>query len=100
MPRRQEPPKAVVEKQLDTGAGDRLAIERAVENDILHGIAAQLAGTGFAQYPADGFHHIGLAATIGAHNSHALAGKVERRRVNKRLESGEFEMGQAHPAIV
>ena len=34
----------VVEDQLDAGTADRLAIARAIENDVLHVFAAQLLG--------------------------------------------------------
>ena len=43
----------VIEHQRDLGDTHRLARRRAREDDILHGLAAQLLGTLFAQNPKD-----------------------------------------------
>jgi hypothetical protein len=42
----------VAEHQLDTGAAGRLALTRAVEDHVLHRLAAQLAGLALAEHPA------------------------------------------------
>ncbi len=45
---------AVVEHQLHAGAAGRLAVRRAVEDHVLHALAAQLAGLALTQHPAHG----------------------------------------------
>ena len=57
---------AVVEMQLDRGAADRRPITGAIEDHVLHRLAAQCGGLGFAQHPAHGVDDVRLAATVGA----------------------------------
>ena len=86
----------VVEHQFHTGAAGRLATGGAVEDDVLHRLAAQFAGLGLAQHPAHRIHDVGLAATIGPHHAHQLAGQEEVGRFGKRLEAGEFDGVETH----
>ena len=60
----------VVEQQLNRGAAGWLAAGRAIENDVLHGLAAQLGCLGFAQHPAHGVDDVGLAAAIRTDDTH------------------------------
>ena len=55
----------IVKYQLHAGAAGGFALGRAVEDDVLHGLAAQLAGAAFAQHPAHRVHDVGLAAAVG-----------------------------------
>jgi len=84
---------AVVEVQLDAGATDGLALARAVEDDVLHGFAAQGSGLGFTQHPAHGVDHIGFAAAVGADHTNQLPGNQDGGRVDKGLEPGKFQLG-------
>ena len=87
---------AVVEDQLDAGPSGRLAQARAVEDDVLHRFAAQLAGLAFAQHPAHRVHDVGLAATVGADHADALARQGKGGRIAEGLEAGELDLVKAH----
>src|SRR5665213_2060906 len=87
---------AVVEDELDRCAADRLALAGAVENDVLHRLAAQRRRLGLAQHPAHRVDDVGLAATVGADDADQLAGRADRRRVDKRLEAGELDLSKTH----
>ena len=69
----------VIKHQFDTGAAGRFATGGAVENDVLHGVAAQLAGPTFSENPAHRVHDVGLTATVRAHHADQLAGQKEIR---------------------
>ena len=56
----------VVEHQFDAGAAAGLARRRAVEDHVLHRLAAQLGGARFAEHPAHGIDDVGLAAAVRA----------------------------------
>ena len=66
----------VIEDQLDGGEPDRFAIDRAIENDVGHRLAAQVFGRAFAHHPAHGVDDIRFAATVGADYRHRLLGKL------------------------
>ena len=87
---------AVVEDQLHAGAAGRLAQARAVEDDVLHRLAAQLAGLAFAQHPAHRVHDVGLAAAVGPDHADTLPGQREGGRVAEGLEAGELDLVEAH----
>jgi len=84
------PPFGIVEYHLDRGAGSRLAVARAIEDDVLHRLAAQFGRLGFAQYPAHGVDDVGLAAAVGTHHAHQLAGHGDHGWIDEGLEAGEF----------
>jgi hypothetical protein len=86
---------AVVEDQLDRRAPDRLALARAVEDDVLHRLAAQRRRLRLAQHPADRVDDVGLAAAVGADDADELAGRRDGGRVDERLEPGELDLGEA-----
>ena len=69
----------VIKHQFDTGAAGRFATGGAVENNVLHGVAAQLAGPTFSENPAHRVHDVGLTATVRAHHADQLAGQKEIR---------------------
>ena len=87
---------AVVEHQLHAGAAGRLAAGGAVEDHVLHGLATQLAGLGFAQHPAHGVHDVGLAAAVGADHADQLARQLEIGGLGERLEAGKFDGIETH----
>ena len=74
----------IVKHQLHAGAARRLARVGAVENDVLHGLAAQLRCLALTQHPADGVHDVRFAATVGANHTdqlpwqHEIGGLRER----------------------
>ena len=86
---------AVVEVQLDRRAADRLALAGAVEDDVLHRLAAQRRGLRLAQHPAHGVDDVGLAAAVGADDADELSGRRDRRGVDERLEAGELDLREA-----
>ena len=87
---------AVVEVELDRRAPDRLALARAVEDDVLHRLAAQGGGLRLAQHPAHGVDDVGFAAAVGADDADELAGRADGRGIDEGLEPGEFDLGEAH----
>jgi hypothetical protein len=86
---------AVIENQLDAGAGNRLALPRPVEDDVLHAFAAQLLGGGFAKHPAHRIDDVGLAAAIGAHYADKLARNRDVRGVDEGFESGKLDVRES-----
>ncbi len=69
--------RAVVERELDRRAADRLAVAGAVEDDVLHRLAAQRGRLRLAQHPADGVDDVRLAATVGADDADELSGGAD-----------------------
>jgi len=90
------PALGIVEHQFDRGPRRRLAVDRAVEDHVLHGLAAQLGGLGFTQDPAHGIDDVGLSAAIGTHHADQLARHLDGRGVDERLETCEFDLGKSH----
>ena len=86
----------IVEHKLHRCARGGAAGGGAVENHILHALAAQLFGRSFAQHPAHGIDHVGFAAAVGADHGHQLAGHVNGGGVGERFETGKFDVGEAH----
>src|SRR5476649_906756 len=87
---------AVVEHQLDTRARHRFSLRRAVEYDVLHGIAAQSRGTRLAQHPAHGIDHVGFAAAVWADDADELARDLDRGRIDEGFESDKLYLSKAH----
>ena len=90
-----DPALAIVEVELDRGAADRRAIAGAVEDDVLHRLAAQCGRLRFAEHPAHGVDHVGFAAAVGADDADELSGSGDAGRVDERLEAGQFDLSQA-----
>ena len=67
----------VVEEQLDGGGADRLACRRAVEDDVRHGLAAQVLGGELAHDPAHGVDDVGLAAAVGPDDAGEITGETD-----------------------
>ena len=78
----------VVKHQLHTGAAGGLAGGGAVENNVLHGLATQLAGLALAQHPAHRIHDVGLAAAVGPHHANQLPRQQKVGGFGEGLESG------------
>ena len=90
---------SVVEHQLHAGATGRFARGCAIENNVLHGLAAQFACTALAQYPAHGVHDVGFTAAVGAHHAYQLAWQQKIGGLNKGFEPGELDGIEAHKRI-
>ena len=87
---------AVVEDELHGGRGHRLARIGAVENDIGHGIAAQVLGGHLAHDPAHRVDDVGFAATVRADDADQVAGNGNRDGFDKRLEAGKLDCFKSH----
>ena len=90
------PAGGVVEGQLDAGAPGGLAQARAVEDHVLHRLAAQLAGLAFAEHPAHRVDDVRLAAAVRADDADELAGELELGRFDERLEARELDRVETH----
>ena len=89
-------PVTVIENQLDRGLTDRLARIGAVEDNIGHRVTAEILGGTLAHHPAHGIDSIGLPATVGTDDPGQVGGQGNGRRVNKGLETGEFDLAKTH----
>ncbi len=98
-PRPVEPTGAVVEMQFDAGLGDGRAAARAVEDDIGHGVAAQMARGALPHHPAHGIDQVGLAATVGPDDADPVAGNGDQSRFDEGFESGQPDGSQTHGTI-
>jgi hypothetical protein len=84
---------AVVEHQLDRGAAGRLAQGGAVEDHVLHRLAAQLRRFRFAQHPAYGIDDVRFAASVRADHADQLPRHLEIGGIDERLKSRQFDGG-------
>ncbi len=90
-----DPPGAVVEDELDRRPADRLALASAIEDDVLHRLAAKRRRLRFTEHPADGVDDVRLAAAVRADDADELAGRADRGGVHERFEPGELDLGEA-----
>ena len=90
----------VVKQELHAGAAGGFALGGAVENDVLHGLAAQFTGTALAQNPAHRVHDVGLATAIRPDHAHQLPRQLQERRFGKGLEAGELDGVKAHGGAI
>jgi hypothetical protein len=89
----------VVEVQLDRRAADRLAVARAVEDDVLHRLATQRGCLRFAEHPANRVDDVRLAAAVGTDDADELSRRGDGGRIDERLETGELDLGEAHGGL-
>ncbi len=89
----------VVEDQLDAGPAAGLARGGAVEDHVLHRLAAQLGGARFAEHPAHGIDDVGLAAAVRSDHADELARNLEMRGIDEGFEASEFDRAQTHGGI-
>ena len=87
---------AVVKHQLHRSPRRRTARRRTVKNHVLHTLAAKLLRRSLAQHPAHRVNHIRLAAAVRPDDRNKLPRHMNRSRVGKRFEAGEFDVGKAH----
>ena len=87
---------AVVKHQLNAGSAGRLAVGGSIEDDVLHGLTAQLRRLGLAQNPAYGVHDVGLAAAVRPHDTDQPPWQHEIGWLGKGLEAGELDRVETH----
>ena len=63
-----DPIMGIVEHQFDRGATMGAAIDGAIEDDIGHVLATQMAGRALSQHPAHRIDHVGFATAVRAHH--------------------------------
>ena len=88
-------PEGIVEHELHGGAAHGLPLGRAVEDHVVHVLAAQLLGGRFAQHPAHGVDHVRLAAAVGTHHAHELPGDGDGGRIDEGFEAGKLDGGES-----
>ncbi len=86
----------VVDGQRDLGAAERGAPGRAGEDDVLHLAAAQRLGALLAHDPGEGVHDVGLARSVGAHDTGDSRFEPQRGGRGERLESAERQGLEVH----
>src|SRR5262245_29404114 len=80
----------IVEDQLDRGAPERLAVGGAVEDHVLHRVAAQRRGAALAEHPAHGVDDVRFAAAVGTDHAYQLAGEVNRGGIYEGLKTRQL----------
>jgi 7-cyano-7-deazaguanine reductase len=91
---------AVVEYELDAGTVDGLSLAGAVEQHVLHGLAAQVTRGRFAQHPAHGVDHVRLAAAVGADDTYQLSGDGDVGGFYERLEASEIDLLESQVGVL
>ena len=71
----------------EVGGGPRLG---AVEDHVLHALAAEVLGGLLAHAPTDGVDDVRLSATVRAYDAHDCVIEVDDRAVHERLETAEL----------
>ena len=86
----------VIEHQRDLGDTHRLARRRAREDDVLHGLAAQLLGALLAQDPQNRVGDVRFSRAVGTDDDGQARLKRHMGAVGKRLEPFEREGLEIH----
>ena len=86
----------VIEHQRDLGDTHRLARRRAREDDVLHGLAAQLLGALLAQDPQNRVRDVRFSRAVGTDDDGQARLKRHMGAVGKRLEPFEREGLEIH----
>ncbi len=90
------PAGAVVERQRDLGVVPGRAAAGAVEDHVLHAVAAHHAGAVLAHHPAQGLEQVRLAAAVRAHHAGQARGDDELGGVDEALEPREAQAAEMH----
>ena len=88
----------IVEHERDLGHAHGLARRGTREDDILHGLAAQLLRALLAQNPEDGIGDIRFTRSVGTDNDREAGLEDHVRAVGKRLKALQGERLQVHGA--
>ena len=87
---------AVVEDQADLRHAERLALVRAIEDDVRHFPAAERLRRCFPEGPADPVDHIGFPAAVRSDDGGDAFMEVDFGFVGEGFEAVEFEAFEAH----
>jgi hypothetical protein len=90
----------IVEHELDRRHAHRFARARAVENDVLHRLAAQRLRGALAHDPAHGVDDVRLTAAVGTDDAGEIARELDDGGIDERLESGQLDLAQTHAAVL
>ena len=74
------------------GGAGRLTRVAAIENDVLHAVAAQALGALLAQHPCDGVGHVALPASVRPHDRGHPAIEVQVGAIGERFEAGDLKV--------
>ena len=80
----------IVEAELHRRSRERRAIHRAIEDHVLHRIAAQRGGAALAQHPAHRVDDVRLAAAVRPHHADELAGDMNRCGIYEGLKTRQL----------
>ena len=81
----------VVEDQFDGCLTNGLAVDGAVENNIGHGLAAQVPGGTLPHDPAHGVDDVRLAAAVRTHHRGHIAGEGDRGGIHEGFEPRQLD---------
>ncbi len=82
----------VAQPQPDFRRAGGLPRVAAVENDVLHLVAAQALRALLAEHPRNGVGNIALTAAVGAHDGGDAAVERQMHPVGEGLEAGDFQV--------
>ena len=82
----------VAQPEAHFGGAGRLARVAAVEDDVLHPVAAQALRALLAEHPGDGVGHVALAAPVGSDDRGDAAIEGQVGPVGEGLEARNFEL--------
>ena len=86
------PAKGIVEAELDRSTRERRTVRRAVEDHVLHRVAAQGRGAALAEHPAHRIDHVRFTAAVRANYADQLAGDVNRCGIYEGLKTGQLDL--------
>ena len=86
----------VVDGERHFGATEGRTLVGAVEDDVVHLLAADGAGRLGAQHPRNGVDHVGLARAVGSHHDGDTGLELHRGGVGEGLEAFEGERLEEH----
>jgi hypothetical protein len=86
----------VAEDQLDLGEADRPARRGAVEDQVLHALAAERLRALLTERPADRFRDVALAASVRPDDRGNAGGDLEDGLLRERFEAVQRDGFEAH----
>jgi hypothetical protein len=69
---------------------------RSVENNVRHGLAAEVFRRALPQYPSHCVDNIGFAAAVGSHDRAHVTGKIDRSGINEGFEASQLYGFETH----
>jgi hypothetical protein len=80
----------------DFGHSDRRRPLGAIEDNVLHFLAAQGFDALFAHHPTNGVNNIALPATVGTDDAGNAVGEIQHRLLTESLKASNFKSFQFH----